>query len=173
MSAHERHRDLIAYLITSGAKYRSLAHSVCRTCEESAAARAAEGEPGAIGAKALVVKLLSDASFALLVMPGTKRLNNKAARMTLGPFRFANQEELQEVTQGLVPGSVPPFGWPYLAGINAVYLDSDILLTQKIGFNAAALDRSVVMATEEYLRVLGKYEYLGRVCTTPAPEPRC
>lgn len=157
---YARHRDLISYLLTSGANYRVIAHQPCRTSEESAAARAAQGEPDAVGAKALVVKLQRDDTYALLVMPGTKKMDNKAARQSLGLFRFANQDELPAVTHGLVPGSVPPFGWPYLPGVKRVYLDPEIVAAPKVGFNAAALDRSLVMTSAEYLRVLGDYEDL-------------
>ena len=160
MNNHDRHRDLISYLVTCGAKFRVIAHPPCRTSEESAAARAAEGEPDAVGAKALVVKLQRDDTYALLVMPGTKKMDNKAARQSLGLFRFANQDELPAVTHGLVPGSVPPFGWPYLPGVKKVYLDPEIVAALKVGFNAAALDMSLVMTSAEYLRVLGDYEDL-------------
>ena len=160
MSAHDRHRDLISYLLTCGATYRAIAHPPCRTSEESAAARAAAGKIDAVGAKALVVKLQRDDTFALLVMPGTKKLDNKAARQSLGLFRFANEDELPAVTYGLVPGSVPPFGWPYLPGVKKVYLDPGIVVAPKLGFNAAALDRSLVMTSTEYLRVLGDHENL-------------
>lgn len=169
MNSHDRHRDLVSYLMACGARYRVLVHAPCHTSEESAAARASQGEPDAVGAKALVVKTQRDDSFSLLVMPGSKKLDNRAARQSLGPFRFANQEELPVVTQGLVPGSVPPFGWPYLEGVKAVYLDPDITAVPKVGFNAAALDRSLVMSTAEYLRVLGRYELLDGASLRGSP----
>lgn len=166
MSADTRHNELVTYLQGCNAKFRIIAHPPCRTSEESAAARAAQGEPDAVGAKALVVKLQSDNSFALLVMPGTKKMDNKAARQSLGLFRFANTEELAAVTQGLVPGSVPPFGSPYLPGIKAVHLDHEIVSSTKVGFNAANLGISLVMTTAEYLRALGDYEDLYHSCST-------
>lgn len=131
-----------------------------------AAGHAAQGEPEAVGAKALVVKLEQDNSFVLLVMPGTKKLNNKAARQKLGRLSFATADELAEVTGGLVPGSVPPFAQPYLPGVRTVYLDPDITKAKKVGFNAAALDRSVVMDTAAYLRALGDYEELHQPIST-------
>lgn len=163
MSGLDRHTDLMAYLAARGTRYLAIGHPPCYTSAESARARAAAGEPDAIGAKALVVKLQRDASFALLVLPGTSRLDSRAARRSLGHFRFADADELLAVTDGLEPGSVPPFGRPCLPGVDAVYLDRQIVSSGKIGFNAAALDRSIVMATAEYLRLLGAYLelYLG------------
>lgn len=156
----ERTAVLLEYLNFANANYRILCHSPCRTSEESAAARTAQGEPFAIGAKALVVKQSQNNSFALLVVPGIKKLDSKKAREILGGFRFATPEELLEVTGGLVPGSVPPFAWPYLPGVTSVYVDSDIKEFEKVGFNAATLEKSIVMSTKEYLRVLGDYRIL-------------
>lgn len=157
---HDRYRDLIAYLLMVGARYQPLSHRPCRTSEESAAARAAAGCPDAVGAKALVIKRQACADCSLIVLPGTKRLDNKAARASLGPFRFATTEELSAATYGLVPGSIPPFAWPFLPGVKQVFVDPDIACAAKLGFNAAALDRSIVMTAQEYLRVLGDHEYL-------------
>lgn len=158
MNAHNRHRDLIAYLLTVGARYQVLTHPPCRTSEESAAARAAAGWLATVGATALVIKRQAHADYALIVLPGSKRLDNRAARATLGLFRFATPEELSAATLGLVPGSVPPFAWPFLPGVKQVFVDPDIGRAAWLGFNAAALDRSVVMDSREYLRVLGDHE---------------
>ena len=64
--------------------------------------------------------------------------------------RFATKEELQELT-GLVPGCIPPFGEPILPF--ELYVDESITKNEKIAFNAGSLTDSIIMATEDYLRI--------------------
>lgn len=153
----ERTTTLLEFLRFSGIDFKVLNHSPCRSSEESAAARASQGEADAIGAKALVIKKEAGDEFALIVMPGVKKLDNKAARGVIGSFRFAKPDELFTVTGGLIPGSVPPFAWPYLPGVQRIYFDESICEYKKIGFNAATLDRSVVMRSTDYVKLIKGY----------------
>jgi prolyl-tRNA editing enzyme YbaK/EbsC (Cys-tRNA(Pro) deacylase) len=61
------------------------------------------------------------------------------------------------VTGGLVPGSVPPFAWPYLPGVRSIYFDESVCEYKKIGFNAATLDKSVVMKSSDYVELINGY----------------
>ena len=65
-------------------------------------------------------------------------------------IRFATKEELHELT-GLVPGCVPPFGEPILH--LELYVDHSVLQNEKIAFNAASLTDSIIMQTEDYLKI--------------------
>ena len=126
---------------------RELHHAPTRTSEESAAVR---GEPLEIGGKALLLKV--DDRFELFVLSAALRLDSKAARKAVGArrSRFATAEELGELT-GLVPGSVPPFGAPILPfALNA---DRSLLTNARIAFNAGSLRDSMIMATEDWLRL--------------------
>lgn len=153
----ERTTTLLEFLKFSGIDFKVLNHPPCRSSEESAAARASQGEADAIGAKALVIKKEANDEFALIVMPGVKKLDNKAARGVIGSFRFAKPDELFTVTGGLIPGSVPPFAWPYLPGVQKIYFDESICGYKKIGFNAATLDKSVVMRSSDYVELIKGY----------------
>jgi len=161
MSGRAQHDALLARLDGLGATYRLLSHAECRTSEESHRARASQGEPEAVGAKALLVRQTQEACFALIVLPGFSRLDSKRVRKTLGSFRFASVDELADCTGGLVPGSIPPFAALFHPQVQVTYLDAAILQTSKVGFNAAVLDASIVMPTSEYMRVLGPYEVLS------------
>ena len=52
---------------------------------------------------------------------------------------------------GLVPGSVPPFGRPILPF--ELYVDESVTQNDRIAFNAGSLTDSVIMATDDYLRL--------------------
>lgn len=155
-----RHEALIAFLDTAGVEYRLVLHPPCRTSAESRAARDAAGAPGAVGAKALVIRRASDGSFGLLVLPGDLRLKNDAVRARHGKFRFAAPEEVAEVTDALQPGMIPPFGRPVLPGIDWVVLDPAVAGAPLIGFNSAMFTRSVVMAGSTLAMLLEGAEQL-------------
>lgn len=103
------------------------------------------------GGKALIVRLKKDGekTFAMIVVPGDKRFDVKAARKVLGAsdIRFASEEEVDEITGGVVPGGVPPFGTIF--GI-PVYADRHIFLDEKMIFNAGDRSVSIGMKTEDY-----------------------
>jgi len=117
--------------------------------------------------------------YALFVMSAAKQLDSKKVMKELqlskkhGGIRFASKEELAQVTQGLVPGAVPPFGAPILADtrptttttttnsadtttpttITDLYVDTSILENERIAFNAGSLTDSIIMSVHDYLRI--------------------
>ena len=93
------------FLNAQASSFDEKQHEPTFTSEESARAR---GESLSIGAKALVIK--TDDQYRLFVLPADRKVDSQAIRRALGAkkTRFANAEELAELT-GLVPGSVPPF----------------------------------------------------------------
>lgn len=128
-----------------------LTHAPCRTSAESAAARGAAGMPDAVGAKALVT--IGGTGFSMLVIPGPRRLDNARVRALIGKFRFARPEEVAEATDGLEIGTIPPFGRPVFPKVDRLIVDEAIGVAPLIGFNAARLDRSVVMPGCDYLTI--------------------
>ncbi len=135
------------WLDQNGVSFRHVHHQPTFTSEESARAR---GEDLRVGGKALLMK--ADGQYALFVLPANRRVDSQAVRRTLGvrKLRFATREELHELT-GLVPGCVPPFGRPILPF--PLYVDATIAQNDRIAFNAGSLTDSIVMSTEDYLRV--------------------
>ncbi len=91
-------------------------------------------------------------SFSIFVLSAALKLDSQAVKKRLGvrSLRFATAEELLELT-GLVPGSVPPFGEPVLPF--PLYVDESIEANERIAFNAGSLTDSLVLGTEDYLRV--------------------
>lgn len=127
--------------------YRTVHHEPTFTSEESARAR---GEDVKIGGKAIVLKV--GEVFKLFVLSAALKIDSDAIKshFQTKSTRFANAEELLDFT-GLVPGSVPPFGYPILPF--ELYVDKSILRNEKIAFNAGSLTDSVVMRTSDYLKV--------------------
>jgi Ala-tRNA(Pro) deacylase len=133
-------------------------HEVCRTSAESAAARARAGFPQAIGAKALLTKMtFSDGTseFNVLVLPGPSRLNSQALKArvpALKKFRFATSEEMLGLC-GVTPGEMPPFAGAVFSGTSRLFVEEGISGVEFVGFNAADLERSVVVRAQDYVRV--------------------
>lgn len=127
--------------------YRTVHHEPTFTSEESARAR---GEEVKIGGKAIVLKV-GDV-FRLFVLSAALKIDSDAIKehFQTKSTRFANAEELSDFT-GLVPGSVPPFGFPILPF--ELYVDNSILRNEKIAFNAGSLTDSIVMRTSDYLKI--------------------
>lgn len=127
--------------------YREVQHAPTRTSEESARAR---GESIEIGAKALLLK--TDDCFRLFVMSAARKLDSARLKdhLQLKKLRFATPGELHELT-GLVPGSVPPFGYPILPF--DLYLDVSISNNERVAFNAGSLTDSMILSAADYLRI--------------------
>ncbi|MGB5106049.1 MAG: YbaK/EbsC family protein [Candidatus Zixiibacteriota bacterium] len=135
------------FLDENGIAYRSVHHEPTHTSEESAKAR---GEDVKIGGKAILMKV-GDV-FRLFVLSAALKIDSDSLKQRFGvkALRFANAEELLDFT-GLVPGSVPPFGFPILPF--DLYVDKSILNNEKIAFNAGSLTDSIVMRVSDYLKV--------------------
>jgi len=127
-------------------QFKSLHHKATFTSEESAQER---NEDLSIGGKAILMKL--DDSFRLFVLSASKKLDNKKLKQKFNSkkIRFATIDELKELTGGLVPGSVPPFGRPILEF--DLFVDESILKNEKIAFNAGSLTDSIVVDVKDYL----------------------
>ncbi|MDX1584492.1 MAG: YbaK/EbsC family protein [Thermoanaerobaculia bacterium] len=151
MSRDETHRGmpgrLRAWLDAEGVRYRYVEHGPTRTSEESAAAR---GEPLEIGAKALLLKV--DDSYVLVVLSAALKLRSNRFRRYLGAsrLRFATTEELDDLI-GVPSGAVPPFGRPIVD--LPLYIDRSVMRTDKSAFNAGTLTASIIMSTDDYLRL--------------------
>jgi len=129
-------------------EYKLLHHEPTKTSKESAEAR---GEDLSVGGKGLVLKV--NGSFKLFVLSAAKKLDSNAIEKYFHAkgIRFATAEELMQLT-GLVPGSVPPFGRPILD--LELYVDNSILCNKRIAFNAGSLTDSIIMSTEDYLKLV-------------------
>ncbi|CAJ1954711.1 unnamed protein product [Cylindrotheca closterium] len=151
------HQEMIIKLFEENriTDYHSLHHAPTKTSEESAKVR---GVDLSSGGKALVLKYLNDSdeesnTFGVFVMSASRKLHTKAIKKEFKTknVRFANAEELAGLTNGLVPGSVPPFGKSILN--MELFVDTSIQDNDIIAFNCGSLTDSIIMSTSDYIAV--------------------
>lgn len=140
MNHHER---ITNFLTEHKISYKSLHHEETRTSEESARVR---GVDLSTGGKALVLKVKDNTNgFALFILSASRQLHTKAIKKEFQTknVRFATREELASLTDGLVPGAVPPFGTPILN--LDLYVDTSIVENELniIAFNCGSLTGTI------------------------------
>ena len=157
---------IITLLDASGCPYERREHSLTRTAEEAARVR---GTSLHIGGKSLVMKLGKKDVFAVFVVSGARRLDNRKVRHAVGTnrLRFATEDELMALT-GLRPGCVPPFGHPVFD--LPLYVDEATAKGETIAFTLADHHKSAVMATADYLQT-AKPVAVADLSITPGPAP--
>jgi Ala-tRNA(Pro) deacylase len=142
---------LIADLAAAGARYRLIDHQPEGRTELVSALR---GHDVAHAAKCLVVMVKvgkKQTRYALTVVPGDARLDLQAMKtLFAGTYvTFAGQDKAEELA-GTQSGTILPFSYhPQLELI----ADPALLAAPELFFNAARLDRSIALATEDYTRL--------------------
>ncbi|MEM9336974.1 MAG: YbaK/EbsC family protein [Patescibacteria group bacterium] len=145
-------------LDTANISYKTFEHEAVRTSEEAAAIRPEYTLEQ--GAKALIIRAkLRDVSkdeecrFFQIVVPGDQKFDPKKVRDSINAkdIRFATEEEVKEITGGVQPGGVPPFG--ILFGLK-VLVDESLLEHNEIIFNAGDRCYSIAMKSEDYQKVV-------------------
>ena len=103
------------------------------------------------GAKALI--LMTDADFVQVVIPGDKKFKNSKLRKVVCTknIRFATTEELTAITDGILPGAIPPFGTLFKL---PVYADKKLFANQNIVFNCGERTKSIAMKSDDYKSVV-------------------
>ncbi len=148
LTVYER---LLADLDAAGARYRLIDHAPEGRTELVSAMR---GHDVAHAAKCLVVMVKigkKQTRYVLAVVPGDARVDLAAVRdLMSGTYvAFAGIEKAEELA-GSVSGTVLPISYhPRLE----LVVDPTLLDPPELYFNAARLDRSVALATEDYVRV--------------------
>ncbi|WP_246267154.1 YbaK/EbsC family protein [Nonomuraea typhae] len=142
---------LIGDLDAAGACYRLIDHAPEGRTELVSALR---GHEVAHAAKCLVVMVKTgkkQTRYVLAVVPGDARVDLEAVKALLGGTyaAFAAKDKAEELA-GSVSGTVLPFSYhPRLELI----ADPALLRSPEVFFNAARLDRSIALATDDYRRV--------------------
>ncbi|SEG61869.1 Ala-tRNA(Pro) deacylase [Nonomuraea solani] len=148
---HAAYERLIADMDAAGARYRLIEHAPeGRTDEVSALRGHAPGQ----AAKCLVVMVKigkKQTRHVLAVVPGDARLDLQAVKELLeGTYvAFAAKDKAEELA-GSVSGTVLPFSYDPRLELVA---DPSLLDQPELYFNAARLDRSVALATDDYVRL--------------------
>lgn len=130
--------------------HETFEHEPVRTSEEAAKVR-----PGYTlhqGAKAIVVRVKEKSGgkfFLMLVLPADQKINIGKLKIDLDAkdIRFASEDEILELTGGVEPGGVPPFG--NLFGLKVI-ADPTLFENTKIIFNAGDRRFSVAMISGDY-----------------------
>ena len=146
--AYER---LIADLDAGGAHYRLIDHPPEGRTELVSAMR---GNPVEQAAKCLIVRVKvgkKQTRYALAVVPGDARLDLDALKSVFGGTYagFAETAKAEELA-GSPTGTVLPFSHhPELE----LVADPGLLKFPELFFNAGRLDRSIALASEDYVRL--------------------
>ena len=129
-------------------------HEPVRTSEEAAKTR-----PGYTlhqGAKAMIVRVKRsefDKRFVMLVLPADLRFDNAKVKTLLSAkdIRFATEQEVAALTNGIQSGAVPPFGNLFNLEVIA---DPALFENQKIVFNAGDRTFSIAMKSADYGQIV-------------------
>lgn len=148
LNAYER---LVAQLDAGQARYRLIDHAPEGRTELVSALR---GNELAAAAKCMVVMVKiskKQARYVLAVVPGDTRVDFSSLKAHLGGSYVAMADaDKAEQLAGSVAGTILPFSYdPRLE----LVVDPALLSVPELYFNAARLDRSVALATEDYLRL--------------------
>lgn len=145
---YETYSKLIGLLDERGARYRIYEHPAEGATEAVSALR---GNAVEQAAKCIVVMVKLDKKtkrYVLAVVPGDRRVDLGAVQALLGGSYagFANTEVAERLARS-VSGTILPFSFDEEL---ALIVDPALLAQPEIYFNAARLDRSLALATEDY-----------------------
>ncbi|WP_214413639.1 YbaK/EbsC family protein [Sphaerisporangium fuscum] len=147
----EVHERLIKDLDAAGARYRLIDHEPEGRTDLVSAMR---GNPVGQAAKCLIVMVKigkKTTRYVLAVVAGNARLDLEAVKALFGgTYASFAAKEKAEALAGSVSGTVLPFS--YHPDLELV-ADPGLLASPELFFNAARLDRSMALATEDYIRV--------------------
>ncbi|MGW0826024.1 YbaK/EbsC family protein [Streptomyces sp. NPDC002845] len=148
MPHHDTYQRLITLLDTSSVEYRLIDHAPEGATEAVCALR---GHPESEAAKCIVLRVKVDrrtTRHVLAVVPGDRRVDLDAVR-ELFAARYAGFSDAAtaERLARSVPGTVLPFSFdPELE----LVADPDVVAQPRLYFNAARLDRSLVISGADY-----------------------
>jgi Ala-tRNA(Pro) deacylase len=151
MADGDRYGQLIELLDRGSARYRLIDHPAEGRTDIVSPLR---GHPVAQAAKCMVVMVKigkKTSEFVLAVVPGDARVDLHAVKgLKQGTYAgFASPERAEELAASAV-GTVLPFSFDPRLELIA---DPSIREHDVLYFNAARLDRSVALATDDYIRL--------------------
>ncbi len=150
MTFHKTVKTIKDIIERAGVWHEYFEHEPVRTSEEAAKIRPEYSL--AQGAKALIVRVKESGNkkyFTMFVVPGDSKFNEKSVLSLLNAkdIRFATQDEINVLTDGIEIGGIPPFG--NLFDLN-VYADKKIFENDKIIFNAGDKRVSIALKSSDY-----------------------
>ncbi len=150
MKYHKTVSKIIELLKNNGYWFETFEHEPVRTSEEASKIR--PGYSLRQGAKAMIIRVKvsgSEKRFVMLVLPGDLRFDNNKVRSLFGvrEVRFATEEEVIQITGGILPGGIPPFGNLFNLEVIA---DPKLFENEKIVFSAGDRRFSIAMQSKDY-----------------------
>lgn len=154
MSFHPVTEDIKKALVESESWFETFTHEPVRTSQQASKTR--PGYSLQQGAKAIIVRVKiskKDKKFVMLVLPADLRFDNKKVKdyYQSKDVRFATEQEVLDLTDGVQIGAVPPFG--NLFNLEVV-VDPKLLENEKIVFNAGDRRFSIAMKSEDYIKLV-------------------
>ncbi|TRZ51222.1 hypothetical protein D4R99_04645, partial [bacterium] len=154
MDYHPVTKQITDLLIKNKYWYETFEHEPVLTSEEAAKTR--PGYSLHQGAKALIIRVKKsseDKKFVMLVVPADLKFNNQKVKgiFDAKDIRFATEEEIKMLTNGVQIGAVPPFG--NLFNLE-VLVDPRLFEIEKIVFNAGDRRFSVAMKSEDFKKIV-------------------
>ena len=154
MEYHKTVSKIIDLLKTDNCWFETFEHKPVRTSEEAAQIRT--GYVLRQGAKAMIVRVKrteSDKKFIMLVLPGDLRFDNAKVKALFNAkdVKFATEQEILELTDGVLVCGVPPFGNLFNLEVVA---DPKLFENEKIVFNAGDKSFSIAMMSEDYKKLV-------------------
>lgn len=154
MAYHQTVQKILDLLKANYCWFETFEHQPVRTSEQAALTR--PGYTLSQGAKAMIVKIYpnrNEGKFVMLAFPADKKFDSKKvlAGLDAKNLRFATEEEVLKLTDGVQIGGVPPFG--NLFNLD-VYCDPSLFSNEKIVFNAGDRGFSIAMKSEDYKNLI-------------------
>lgn len=151
ISSRDVHQHLVSLLDSQQARFRVMEHEAMGKCEAVSEIRGTElGQ----GAKALVCKVKGNGvkQHVLAILAADQQADLSLLAAYLGGLKasLASPAEVDELT-ACVFGAIPPFSFH-----PSLKLIADPLLFERydeIAFNAGLLEKSIIMDTQDYLRI--------------------
>ena len=134
--------------------YETFEHDPVRTSEEAAKTRPEyELHHGAKAILLRVKKSKKDKRFVMIVFPANQKFNNATVKtyFEAKDIRFATDEEVHTLTNGVQSGGVPPFGNLFDL---PVYVTPELFDIERIVFNAGDRRFSVAMKSADYQQLV-------------------
>lgn len=149
MEKHPIAQRIIELLEENSCWFETFEHEPVRTSEEAAALR--PGYSREQGTKAIIARIKVPnigKSFIMLTMPSSKKFNTEKVKRVTGSkdIRFASDDEVERITNGVPPGGIPPFGNLFDLKL---YSDAAIYNNENIIFNAGRTS-SIAMKSADY-----------------------
>lgn len=156
MDYHPVVKQITDLLTLHSCWFETFSHLPVTTSEEAAKTR--PGYTLEQGAKALIVKIEKrnkEIEFCMLVLPAHLKLDSKKTKKALDVknLRFASEEEITSLTQGVQRGAIPPFGGLFRM---MVCVDPRLYANEKMVFNAGDRRFSIAMKTQDYKKIVSQ-----------------